>query len=80
MARDFEYNKKKSLNSNSASSFTQINDQRLKEEYQDGRTVFKISKHKSISPINPNREARENNHNNNNNNILPFNKDLNELL
>lgn len=25
----------------------------MKEEYMDGRTVFKISKHKSISPINP---------------------------
>ena len=75
MARDFEYNKKKSFNSNSATSFTQINDLRLKEEYQDGRTVFKISKHKSISPINPNRENQNIEKNN-----LHFNKDLNELL
>lgn len=52
MARDFAQNKKRSLLlSQSGSSLTQINEQRMKEEYMDGRTVFKISKQKSISPL-----------------------------
>ncbi|CDW89230.1 at hook motif family protein [Stylonychia lemnae] len=81
MARDFEYNKKKSIQSNSASSCTQINEQRMKEEYHDGRTVFKISKHKSISPINNNQKGRDNQQNfQASNQGLQFNKELNELL
>eukprot|EP00347_Sterkiella_histriomuscorum_P002311 403368647 len=58
MARDFEQNKKKSLLlSHSGSSCTQINEQRQREDYQDGRTVYKISKHKSISPINASKQS-----------------------
>lgn len=51
MARDFAQNKKRSLlMSQSAQSFTQA-ENKGREEYCDGRTVYKISKQKSISPI-----------------------------
>lgn len=50
MAKDFTQNKKKSVLS--ASNCTQINEIGIKEEFDDGRTIFKISKNKSISPIN----------------------------
>ena len=48
MVKDFAETKKRSLQ---MSSCTQVNEQRMKEEYQDGRTVYKISKHRSISPL-----------------------------
>ena len=54
MARDFAQSKKNSsVFQNRAVTSTQINDQLLREEYVDGRTVVKIqSKAKfSISPI-----------------------------
>lgn len=51
VARDYVENKKRSnVMSGSGASQTQINEQQIKEEYQDGRTVYKISKHRSLSP------------------------------
>lgn len=46
MVRDFAEQKKKSLTLSSQPSFTQLEAQRLKEEYLD-RTVYKITKGRS---------------------------------
>ena len=48
---DFTKNKKKSVLA--GSNCTQINEMGgTKEQYEDGRTIFKISKNRSFSPMN----------------------------
>lgn len=49
MAKDFTQSKKKSYIQ--GSNCTQINELGLKEQFDDGRTVFKISRNRSISPL-----------------------------
>jgi hypothetical protein len=51
MVKDYQQTKKKSI-IYSSGTHVNINESRLKEEYEDGRTIFKISKQKSLSPFN----------------------------